>query len=193
MAKQLPMSVLRRELQTMTESTRDTHPAKIEALRRTTPHSIEVLTDNNSLFAFNCVMYAFGIEQDARYIRLARLCLDLDPNDDPSPDYQGVHADTGFVEFLISEDRISERTADSKGGVAIYCSDGRVKHIGRVIEHSRIASKWGSGHLYAHALAEVPSNYGGTLRFFSGLSPEQTLDAFVAYAASKGIRLRGSD
>jgi hypothetical protein len=176
----------------MTERTRDTHRAKLEALRRTTSHSIEVLTDDNGHFAFNCVMHAFGVEQDARYVRLARLCLELDPNDDPSPEYQGVHADTGFVEFLISEGFVSERTAGSPGDVAVYYSEKRVKHIGRVIENSRVASKWGLGHLYAHALAEVPSNYGTTVRFFNGLAPADTLKAFVKYAASKGIRLPGS-
>jgi hypothetical protein len=189
MAKRLPISTLRRHLQVMTETTRNTHVATIEVLRRGASHSIEVLTNDNSPLAFNCVMYAFGIEHNARYIQLARLCLDLDPNDDQDPKYQGVHTDTGFVEFLIEKGLISEVMNGTKGDVAVYCSEGRVKHVGRVIGPSRVASKWGMGHEYAHALAEVPSNYGGTLRYFTGLSQEKTLRAFIAYAASKGITL----
>jgi hypothetical protein len=173
----------------MTESTRDTHVSKIEALRLSSSHSIEVQTDGSSPLAFNCVMYAFGLEDDARYIQLAQQCLQLDPNDDTNPTYQGVHADTGFVEFLIGKGLIVEVSSSSKGDMAVYFSGNRVKHIGRLIAPSRIASKWGMGHLYVHAFNEVPAKYGATLQLFTALSPNQALDAFVAYAISRGIAL----
>jgi hypothetical protein len=189
MAKRIPINELRRQLQAMTESTRDTHVSQIKALRLSFSHSIEVQTDDSSPLAFNCVMYAFGLEDDARYIRLARQCLRLDPNHDADPNYQGVHADTSFVEFLIDKGSIVQVSSSSKGDMAVYFSGNRVKHIGRFIAPSRIASKWGMGHLYTHALTEVPSNYGGTLRYFTALSPNQTLSSFVAYAISRRIPL----
>jgi hypothetical protein len=68
MAKRIPINTLRRQLQALTEATRDTHISQIEALRLSSSHSIEVQTDDSSPLAFNCVMYAFGLERDARYI-----------------------------------------------------------------------------------------------------------------------------
>jgi hypothetical protein len=189
MAKRIPINKLRRQLQAMTESSRDTHVSQIDALRQRFSHSIEVETDESSSLAFNCVMYALGFESDARYIRLARKCIRLDPNDDTGPNYQGVHADTGFVEFLIGRKSIVEVSSTRKADVAVYFSGNRAKHIGRLVAPSRIASKWGMGHLYTHALAEVPSNYGSTLRYFTALSANETLSAFVAYAISRRIPL----
>ena len=176
----------------MTETTRDTHLTQVEALRGSSSHSIKVLTRDGSYLASNCVMYAFGLEQDARYMRLARQCLELDPNDNPDLKYQGVHPDTRFVEFLIAGRVIVEVDSGKNGDIAIYYSGDRVKHIGRIIAPSRVLSKWGTGHLFAHAINEAPSNYGCTMRFFTSLSPEQTLCAFTAYAVSKGIPLETS-
>lgn len=182
---------LRRQLQEMTANGKpSSHPAIVEQLRADCAHTLEVLTDGRSNLAFNCVMHAFGIETDADYFDLARACLRLDPRIAADPDYQGVHADTAFVEFLIRRNLIAERPRADQSLLTVYYTRRRVTHIGRLVSPSRLVSKWGIGHLYEHALDEVPSSYGSTVRYFTSRPSSQIVDDFFDYAISCGIPLR---
>jgi hypothetical protein len=178
---------LRSALQAMTSTNRGLHERRIKELQNEYSHSIAILAYERGPYGFNCAMYALGLENDSGYIELAKRCIELDPNENPDPKYQGVHADTGFVQFLISEGFLSELSSGAPGELLVYFESDQIKHIARVVSERRSRSKWGMGHLYEHAHAEVPIDYGRQALFFASIPKARAIAGFVAYAASKGI------
>ena len=153
----------------------------LEALRQELQHSIAVLSGPNENLHYNCVMYAFGIEEDQEYIDRVSAC----PED--------VHGDTTFVQFMIENGDLDEREHPAPGLLTIYFNEGRVRHIGRLISKSRVVSKWGIGHLYEHDIFDVPSNYGEVVRYFKTAERDQVLSRFVEFAEGKGVHFPPSD
>jgi hypothetical protein len=68
----------------------------------------------------------------------------------------------------------------------VYAAGSRIEHAGRVNKKA-IESKWGLGHTWRHGLYEVPWRYGNVVRFFSHLSQEESVRAFLHYAARRGV------
>jgi hypothetical protein len=66
-------------------------------------------------------------------------------------------------------------------------ASGRFMHAGLVLANHRVASKWGVGHLYEHALWEVPQSYGSATRFLKRLCHDEAMDYFIQYAKDKGM------
>jgi hypothetical protein len=46
----------------------------------------------------------------------------------------------------------------STGRVVLYFKDGEPKHVGKVIEGTRVVSKWGKNPVYQHEISEVPAS-----------------------------------
>lgn len=153
-----------------------THAPRIEEARVQFGHSIAVLTTKWDSRRYNCVMYALGIEADREYFVISTHCP------------ENVHASTDFLHFLYDERYLVERRESVPGCLVVYSHEGRFRHIGRIVEEGRVRSKWGTGHLYEHALLEVPNSYGTEIRFFEPVDREDTLDAFYAYAQQKGVK-----
>jgi hypothetical protein len=151
------------------------HANKIEQARKVYSHSIDALTKPNENLRYNCVMFAFGIETDSEYFLMALRC----PED--------VHANTAFVQFLADRGYIVEQSSAEPKALAVYFNDGQVRHIGRVIDNDRVQSKWGIGHLYEHAIFEVPATYGDVVRFFGAIERDLVLDAFFEFAERQGV------
>lgn len=174
------MRELRRRLYEITENGAPaTHRHLIESLRRELPHSIEVVQTEAPNYRYTCVMHALDVIENIEYIAIANAA----PRD--------VFASPSFVERLIAQDYLHELGTPEKGALVVYCYQGSVKHIGRLLTATRVESKWGLGFLYRHELLEVPENYGSDLRFFSPVDREFTLDRYVEYAREHGVQFEG--
>lgn len=174
------MSALRRRLHEITDNgAPQTHQDLIEGLRCELPHSIQVVQATVPNDRYTCVMHALDIVEDAEYIAIVAAA----PRD--------IFASPRFVERLISQGHLHELAAPADGALVVYCDQGSVKHIGRLLTAMRVESKWGVGCLYRHGLLEVPENYGSELRFFSSVDREFTLDRYVEYAREHGVQFEG--
>jgi hypothetical protein len=182
----IPETDLRRVLHELTECGDVTgHQAALKELRTRIPHTIEVLTTDPAELPCNCIMYALHLERDSEYWELGRFCLDIDP-ESYRLTYQGVHADTTFLKFLIEQKSI-ELSSAGHGAMAIYFEGESVRHAGRMTSHNRVTSKWGCNHLHAHGLGEVPSTYGDRVRFYRPHKDGLVIDEFVRYAIHRGL------
>lgn len=166
---------------------------EIEKLRPEFPHSIYLAEQSPAeLIAhtyFNCVMYAFNLKCDALYRAIAgsEIIRRRNPSRsaEPEPDYT-ISADTEFVDFCIDEgliSSISDRNAES-GDLVVYSDNDRCRHVGKLLEQSRIRSKWGMAELLEHELLEVPDFFGDDVQYFESSGFEQSQDRFTAYARS---------
>jgi len=163
--------MLRQRLEEITERNQpEMHGELIEAARKLTPHSIELLTGQNDSLRYNCVMFALGIQEDEDYLLMAEVC----PDD--------VHANTKFIHFLVDSGYLVECKVPYKGALIAYSEQGRFRHIGVVAQSGRIRSKWGMGHLYEHLVFEVPYSYGADICYFEPIDRETVLNAFFEFA-----------
>jgi hypothetical protein len=98
-----------------------------------------------------------------------------------------IFPNAAYVTSLIATVLI-ETDNPADGDFVVYFQDGMVKHSG-IWAGGRVQSKWGTGHLWEHALHEVPLRYGDHVRFFRAVPTEQCVAAFVTFA--QGVRARG--
>ncbi len=174
--------MLRTRLQEITDNPDvSSHRTMLEALRQELPHSIEMLSGPNDDLQYNCVVHAFGVQEDQEYIALVL----AGPQD--------VHGDTTFVQFMIENGDLDEREHPASGLLAVYFHEGLVRHIGRLISEFRVISKWGIGHLYEHDFFEVPSSYGEVVRYFRSAERDQVLSRFIEFAEGKGVHFGPND
>lgn len=169
--------MLRDRLQQITDTQdRSKHCAMLKSLREEIPHSIKVLSGPNENLRYNCVMYAFGLEEDQEYVDLVFAC----------PEH--VHGDTKFIQFLIHTGDLDEQEHPAPGLLAIYFHNEAVRHIACLISQTRAASKWGIGELYEHDIFEVPSSYGEVVRYFSSTERDTVISRFIEFAENQGVR-----
>ena len=172
------MASLRKELQNITrEANTAAHASAIDALQRRIPHCIEVVKDLADDLRYNCVMHALGVAKDEELIALVWRC----PRD--------VHPSTQFLKFLKDRGTLVAVKSAAPGVIVVYSNSRAIRHAGRVIADSEIESKWGIGHLYRHALMEIPSSYGSKVEFFAQLDRESVIKEFVTFAKAQGARL----
>lgn len=156
-----------------------THANQIEQLRVVHPHSIKTLSGPNDDLRYNCVMFALGIETDDIYLKM----LYRFPSD--------VHANTAFVQFLVERGDILEQARAEPKSLVVYFGKEKVEHIGRIVDDGRVQSKWGTkGHLYEHAIFEVPATYGDTVRVFTPMERLPVLKAFFEFAKARGVSFK---
>ncbi len=104
-----------------------------------------------------------------------------------------VYASTGFVQRLIDHGTLERLAEPQTGALVVYRLNRDVTHIGRMLSRERVESKWGIGHLYRHALLEVPSQYGDDCEFFAAIDAEAALDELADFAREHGARSQGDD
>ena len=95
----------------------------------------------------NCVMYAFDLRRSALFSAISdgEKIRRQFPSRSKVTDYC-IFADTEFVEYCICEgliSQISDRNAEC-GNLVVYNDITRVQHVGKLAEHGRIRSKWGT-------------------------------------------------
>ena len=69
----------------------------------------------------------------------------------------------------------------SGGHVVLYFDDGKMKHVGRVVQGTRIVSKWGKNPVYDHDLCQVPASYGDEYEFFKQPSVRHITTEFIEF------------
>lgn len=126
-------------------------------------------------------MFALGIETDPEYFAMAQRCP------------EEVHAGTRFVRFLVDRGFLVEQPSPERGLLIAYLEERRFRHIGKLTDRGRVQFKWGIGHLYEHALFEVPDSYGDALRFFCPVERDLVLEAFFEFAELHGASFGGPD
>lgn len=176
------MNKLRDELLRITENGNpSSHPSLIEKLNEKIPHSIKVLESITNINLYTCILFVFNIVNDEKYLSLARMCP------------QNIYASTEFIQFLINRNYVIELHQQSINCLIIYFENGKIKHIGRLINNNLVISKWGIGHLYQHPIFEVPSSYGTKIKCYSNINRDEMMNYFVEYAKSKEIEFKYSD
>jgi hypothetical protein len=174
------MDSLRKRLQAMTEiEDVSQHRGLLDAIAREYPHTILVLASAHPIARYTCLMHALGFVGSPQYEMIA------------SRGFNVVFAGPGFAHWLLDRNALTEISdADVKeGDIVFYFDDGRFTHAGLALNHHRVVSKWGKGHLYEHALWEVPQSYGTTVRFFKQLRYDEAVDSFIQFAREKGMLL----
>jgi hypothetical protein len=168
--------VLRELLQKITDDGDPaSHPKVIAELAIEQPHTIKCLTGPaDKIEKFTCVMHALGIEFNSEYIDLVERLPSV------------IYASTNFVHFLLQKRELIERSI-APNLLIIYFDGDPVKHIGRMATAERVRSKWGIGHLYEHAIWEVPQRYGDNVRFYSPMAPAFSIAQFIEYARASGF------
>jgi hypothetical protein len=174
------MNELREHLRDITENGRpDTHPRLIEELRRLNPHGIQIVESGAPIERYTCAMYAFDLVENDKYTSIVLAS--------PKP----VYTSTGFVQRLIDRRTLEPLTSPRSDSLVVFRSRGSVTHIGRMITAERVESKWGIGHLYRHALLEVPTQYGEELEFYGVIDANTVLDGLADFAREHGVRFVG--
>lgn len=174
------MNELREHLRDITENGRpDTHRRLIEELRLFNSHGIQIVESGAPIERYTCAMYAFDLVENDEYAGIVLAS--------PKP----IYASTGFVQRLIDRRILEPFTSPRSDSLVVYRSQGSVTHIGRMITAERVESKWGIGHLYRHALFEVPTQYGEELEFYGAIDADTALDGLADFASEHGVRFVG--
>lgn len=174
-------SDLRRQLDAITQSPPEQHPDLIAALRPRYSHTIELADvlapSGTAISKFTCFMYAFDLVTSVIVGKIASESVTC-----PGSNFVAYLADQHLTELPQSD--------TSDGDVVIYSNSGGIEHAGTLTARRRIVSKWGDlGHLWEHAIEEVPSSYGDEIRFYRAPGPGVAEEAFEAYARQR----EGSD
>jgi hypothetical protein len=151
------------------------HLPRIAALARDFPHKI-IPQPATHTPGFNCFAYAFGLWDQLGYRRIAAAEHVAGEN--------RFFASSAFARGLFHTDALDRvcRRDCRAGDIVLYGAEAQPLHAARLIEGQQVQSKWGRGHLYAHALWEVPARYGHTVRFCrptGRLSFDVAFDQFV--------------
>jgi hypothetical protein len=90
-----------------------------------------------------------------------------------------------FVAYLVDR-HLSEISHEEtqNGDIVVYSCAAEIAHPGK-FNGGKVISKWGTGFLWEHAVAEVPSRYGDDVRFFHAPQWPLAEQAFVAYAKQR--------
>ncbi len=162
--------LLRDILQSITESHITSHERLM--MERTSNHAIKILSNLSDNNAYNCVMYALDLRNDLRYIDLV----------EELPRH--IHADTLFLSYLIEKGVL---IPSQNGDLIVYSNDVKITHIGKISSTKRVTSKWGTGHLYEHAINEVPSSYGCNIELYQ-LIPNVSIFWYFEDFADEGLK-----
>jgi len=172
------MASLRAELQKIThDGNLENHARRIAELRAQVPHSIEILTKPGDNLRYNCIMHALGVPENTELIGLVMRCP------------RSIHPNTRFLKFLKDRGILSPIAQLAAGQVVTYSNGRGIRHAGRTISELVVESKWGIGHLYRHALMEVPSSYGNKLSYFAPPDAQAVVGEFIEFARSQGARV----
>lgn len=159
------------------------HPVLLEQLTRECPNSICRLESSHRIGRYSCLMHALDFTEKKEYIAIAT--------------YPGLNVFAGaeFAQWLIDRGHLIEVPQENagQGDLIMYFNESHFKHIGILLDGRRVVSKWGVGHLYEHALWEVPESYGTGVQFFRSLVYDDAIDYFTDFAEEKGIPFKNAD
>jgi len=163
-------------LDEITALPRDEHVARIAELINVHQHSIQLASATDTPTVppdkYTCFMHAFDLVASQPVIEIAEAFNETYPNG-------------AFVAYLVDHYLFEVSHEEAKpGDIVVYACDIKIAHAGRFSDW-KVISKWGTGLLWEHAVAEVPSKYGNDVRFFHALSGPMAEQAFVVYAKQR--------
>jgi hypothetical protein len=162
---------LRDSLTKMTKNGRvETHESIIESLAAKYQHTIKVVRSNAPIDRYTCVMYALDVANDDEYVEVTMAA----PRED-------IFASPRFLDWLVQAGRLRRLRDPSPRALVIYRKRGQTKHIGVMLDNSRVRSKWGLGLLYEHGELEVPDSYGSTRHYYGRLSRDEAMVHYKRY------------
>lgn len=148
----------------------------VAALADEYPHSIQIVAEavlgDRETWAFNCHTYTFGLRGSQEVLRFVT----------PT-----IFPNAAYVVSLI-DNLLTETEDPVPGDFAVYFNRGAVAHSG-IWSRGRLRSKWGTGHVWEHALHEVPFSYGCEVRSFRAVTADRSIAAFVTFARAARGRL----
>jgi hypothetical protein len=175
------MTSLCKRLQEMTEvSDVLRYPELLAGIAREIPNTIKLVASPYSISRYTCLVHVFDFAEKSEYVEIARRGFNVGY---ASPDFAHWLMDNGFLTEIKPQ---NVRNGDL---VFYFNVDGRFKHAGIMVSKDRVLSKWGMGHLFEHALDEVPESYGAETRFFKNLKYEEGFEHFKTYVREKGMLL----
>lgn len=134
----------------------------------------EAIPNDFRSWKYTCFQHAFELVDPPKLIvKIANFNRDIYPNAEFV-----TFLTTNVLSAVVPPDQVAE------GDLVIYSSEGKPKHTGRC-RSGRVVSKWGWMHLWRHRLFEVPVRYGSTVHFHRSISRQESVEAFIEYAASK--------
>jgi hypothetical protein len=175
------MHSLRDRLQAMTEvEDVSQHAAILATIGRACPNTVQIVASQHPEGRYTCMMHVMEFVGSLKYEAIA------------SKGFNVVFAGRQFAHWLLEEYILIEKPEiDVKEQIIVlYFANGRFMHAGLSFNRHRVISKWGTGHLYEHALWEVPQSYGDTVRFFKKPTCEEALNCFIRFARERGMSFK---
>jgi len=159
------------------------HPAMLQDIGAAHAHSIEIVESPHPINRYTCLMHVLDFTEKREYIAIADHGLGR------------VYAGADFAHWLIENDQLEEVLSEEAQtrDLVMYFKDGVFKHVGLFQPGGRVLSKWGIGHLYDHALLEVPESYGSDVKYYRALSYEDAFYTFAEFAEENGVPLENAD
>ncbi len=150
----------RKALEKATQGIPRKHPEAIKSLFREYPHSITLECNPNMMDTkSDCFTYAFKEKIPQNIIDKIYSQEGERSNNNEDDRFQEL-LDNGFISF--------HDTQKDDDDTILYFENNVVKHFGK-IEGDKIISKWGGkGHIWKHAVFEVPFSYGNTVKYSNG-------------------------
>lgn len=145
------------------------HREAIARLQASTKHTIMF---RETRFDGSCMTYALGLDTIEAYRRVATA---FEPP---------VFAGKDFAHWLADE--LEEVEVPTLGCLVFYFEGETWRHVGTIddADGPRVVSKWGEMAAFDHGLAEVPTGYGDSVRFFRKPDAKEALALFLRYAGS---------
>lgn len=155
------------------------HRNLLSSISSDCPNTIQSLNSKLPESCYTCGMYVFDFSGNEEYIRIASFGA------------SEVYAGRAFFEWLLENHLLQEinEAEANENDLIMYFDNGRWRHVGFWKLNGRVESKWGAGLLYNHGLWEVPTQYGGSVRFFRSLASASAMALFLRFALSRGVQI----
>jgi len=121
---------------------------------------------------FNCYQHSFCLTDVESVSQIMRA-------------YQYIFPGREFVQHLIATRLRQIAVSEAQDGDHVLYGGSQIEHAGTIVQDS-VESKWGKGHLWRHGLYDLPLRYGDTVSLLRRISKEDSIQAFLEYAKSKG-------
>jgi hypothetical protein len=163
-------NTLRIELNRIARVPVERHEDFVEELRQRWPHSISMV---DRARPYTCFQYAFSLHDPPAVVRTIGIV------------HKDIYPSPEFVEYLVAHTLTPVLGEASGIGDVVLYRDGRDPRHAGILHGRGVRSKWGIGHLWDHALLEVPGSYGDAVDYFRPISVAAAVAAFLGYARGK--------
>ncbi len=175
---------LRISLEEITKLVRSKQVEAINNLHNIYPHTIDIIEEtvigrpDTQKYNYTCFMYALNIE----------FYNQSNPIKEISREHLEIYISSDFLLFCINKGVLREVSFDEivEGDIILYFTNEIPVHAGKILNSKRVISKWGQGgHLWGHAIWEIPAMYGTQASFYKNGVNEQITKCFLEYAEIK--------